>query len=264
MDNEYFTQDQLLHSTSALSTVIDSFESSNVPEFCSLRDGLSALQDMLWASRGFSDPTLPVLYFLCSTLCDELSGKLSNCHSLVSNLENVLVLGHNLPQISRRLRNLFHALITFLNMRFRYVKTVICKIYIPNTTFSITAELSNTRTYQRCMYCVACSMHGLQDYLTHLQSLYETRLVLEQQFCICTCLEKYFAILKELRVSSLPQTFCECTSRESNRTCHKPDDISVTPAGSAALNHFSEFGRQLLKEVDQKQGSMKKGGLGFH
>ena len=130
MDKEHFTQDRFLHSTSALSTVIDSFESSNVPEFHSLKDGLTALQDTLWASRGVSDPTLPVFYVLCSTLCDVLSAKLSNCHSLDSNLKNVLVLDHDLSQISRRLRNLFHALTTFLSMRFQYVKTVIFMIYM--------------------------------------------------------------------------------------------------------------------------------------
>lgn len=106
-------------------------------------------------------------------------------------------------------------------------------------------------------------MYSLRDYLTHLRSLDETRLVLEQQLCTVTCLETYFAILKELRVSSLQQTSCKCTSRGSNRTGHYPDDISVTRAGQAALNHFSKFGEQLLKEIDQKQGSMKEEDLDF-
>ena len=48
-----------------------------------------------------------------------------------------------------------------------------------------------------------------------------------------------------------------------NRTGHYPDDICVTQAGPAALNHLSEFGEQLLKEVDQNQGSMRKEDLDF-
>jgi hypothetical protein len=118
MDPEDFTiQDKLLYSITALIGAMDSFKSLDVPEFHMLSDGLDGLQNTLWASKGVSNTLSAPFSMLCLMLCDALRRELE-CHRDALNPSSILVMGHNLAQISKRLLELFHASSTFLNMRY--------------------------------------------------------------------------------------------------------------------------------------------------
>lgn len=109
---------QLLRSTIVLSTTVDSVNvSNNVPELGTLKDGLSALQDILCSTRGLSNPQIRPFYIICFSLCEALNMRLLE---YPRGLDSVIVLGHDLTQISTRLLELFHALNTFLNLDFWY------------------------------------------------------------------------------------------------------------------------------------------------
>jgi hypothetical protein len=96
---------------------MDSFKSLDVPEFHMLSDGLDGLQNTLWASKGVSNTLSAPFSMLCLMLCDALRRELE-CHRDALNPSSILVMGHNLAQISKRLLELFHASSTFLNMRY--------------------------------------------------------------------------------------------------------------------------------------------------
>ncbi|KAL4935498.1 hypothetical protein BDV06DRAFT_206858 [Aspergillus oleicola] len=234
--------DQLLCSIMVLSTTVDSVNlSNNVPELRTLQDGLSALQDILFCRGRLSDPQIRPFYILCSSGCDALNNALLECPQ---GFGNVVVLGHNIRQISTRLLELFHALNTFLNLG-----------------FCMCAKILGTRTYDLCMACVARSMHSLGDYNAHLRSLEATMPVITQGCYAATCLEVFQNNFRHLGITSPSQSFCECISLGSNRSIQYPDDICIIRSGDAALNHFSEIGERLLKEVSRKDGSAEQGGL---
>lgn len=241
-------RDQLVRSAITLSTTIDTLNISNVPELQTLKEGLSVLQDAVFSPRGLSDAenVLP-FYFLCSSLCDAL------CDALKSNLlrphldpglDSVVLLGHRLPQFSELLLGLFHALNTLLNL-----ELVIC------------AKMLKTQTYNLCMSCVARSMHILEEYRKHLGSLDQDAFVMCQILWASTCHQVYQEFFQKLGINSLPSSFCDCVSRGSNRSIRYQEDICITRAGDAALNHFAAIGEKFIEEVNRKHDSSDNGDL---
>jgi hypothetical protein len=119
MDTEASTiEDKLLYSITALISAMDSFKTLDMSEFHMLSDGLYALQNTLWASKGVSNTLSAPFSMLCLMLCDALRQQLLECRRNALDPSNILVMEHNLAQVSKRLLELFHAFSTFLNMRY--------------------------------------------------------------------------------------------------------------------------------------------------
>ncbi|KAL3468828.1 hypothetical protein BJX99DRAFT_100978 [Aspergillus californicus] len=231
----FTSQKKLFLSITALTTAIESFKDCDVLELQTLRDGLGALQSTLWATKGVSDSAVAPFSMLCLMLCDALRQNLLECHGHEPNLGHVSVMEQNLSQTSERLLEIFHVLSTFLNMR-----------------YCIRATL-DMQTYKRCMSCVARSIKSLESYEAYLLNLVTTLPVLWQSHYTTTCRKVYLKALERLGVSSYEGDFCQCISLGSNRTVSYLHDVVVIRFGEAAISHFTDFGEQLLKEVDQSQ-----------
>lgn len=114
-------RDQLLNAIARVLIGIDSFGPAEVDELLSLKEGISSLQDTLWASGEVANPMLPPFYMLCLQLCEAFSGQLSEHNGNISDLKSISVIEYNLSQFCRILLALFHVLSTFLNIRRWYV-----------------------------------------------------------------------------------------------------------------------------------------------
>lgn len=112
-------QDKLLDSIAKILTIIDSPESEPIRSECHiLKDGLVTIRDTLWASREVNTEMLPPFYMVCSQLCDAFNSQLSGCLVHGWDLNSVVVIGHTFTQATQKLRALFHALSTFLSIRY--------------------------------------------------------------------------------------------------------------------------------------------------
>lgn len=116
------------------------------------------------------------------------------------------------------------------------------------------------RAQQRWMTCIAHAIDDLRNHRTHFDSLNEITLIVMQCCLTDICISKFDKLLEYLNISCR-QEFCQCVSRNSNRTTSCKKDIVVTRVEDVAINHFAAICDRVLKIRNEdllRDGNWKK------